>query len=86
MLDSDFFPNASKVRPDNGETHLEFWQRVEATWQWRRQQVDEGLIEVPVTGTEPDEVSVPGETGLEMPETFDRFDDYPVLTGWSDES
>ena len=86
MLDSNFFPNATKIQPDNGETHLEFWQRVEATWQWRRQQIESGLVEVPVTGTEPDEDSTPGELGLEMPETFDRFDDYTVLTGWKDDS
>ena len=44
------------------------------------------MVEVPVTGTEPDEDSAPGELGLEMPKTFDRFDDYSVLTGWKDDS
>ena len=52
----------------------------------RRQQIENGLIEVPITGTEPDEDSAPGELGLETPETFDRFDDYTVLTGWEDDS
>lgn len=86
VLDSDFFPNATKEQPENGESLLEFWQRAEKTWQWRRKQIDKGLIEVPVTGTEPDETSSPGEHGLVMPETFDQYDDFGVLTGWSEES
>ena len=86
VLEDDYFPSGTVVRADNGESHLEFWQRVEATWKWRRQQLDSGLIEVPVTGTEPDEDSSPGPDGLDMPDTFDSFDDYSMLTGWSDES
>ena len=41
---------------------------------------------VTVTGTEPDEDSSPGDAGLPMPETFDAFDDYTVLTGWDERS
>jgi RecB family exonuclease len=86
MLNDDFFPDASVIQPDNDESHLEFWQRVVATWEWRRQQIERGLIEVPISDTEPDDDSTPGEQGLEMPEIFDRFDDYGVLTGWSDDA
>lgn len=82
MLDSDFFPEATIERPANDENALQFWQRVEATWQWRREQLDRGLVEVPVGDTEPDEHSSAGEFALAMPETFDSFDDYRVLTGW----
>lgn len=82
MLDTNFFPDATVVQPANGENLLEFWQRVEATWRWRRDQLDCGLVEVPVTDTAPDDDSSPGELGLAMPETFDRFDDYRILTGW----
>lgn len=86
MLDNHFFPEASVIQPDSGESYLEFWQRVVATWKWRRQQIDRGLIEVPITDTEPDDNSTPEGRGLEMPDTFDRFDDYTVLTGWSEDA
>lgn len=86
MLDSDYFPDAVIQKPENGESLLEFWQRVERTWQWRRRQLEKGLVEVTVTDTQPDESSNPGEHGLAMPETFDVFDDYTMLTGWGDRS
>ena len=50
------------------------------------QQIESGLVEVTVTGTEPDEDSSPGDDGLPMPDTFDAFDDYTVLTGWDERS
>jgi ATP-dependent helicase/nuclease subunit B len=86
VLETDFFPNATIEHPKNGESVLEFWQRAEKTWEWRRAQLDMGVIEVPVTGTEPDEASSPGEYGLAMQKTYDNFDDFTVLTGWSDKS
>lgn len=82
VLESSFFPHASVERTANGENLLEFWRRVESTWRWRREQLDQGLIEVTITDTEPDEWSSPGDLGLPMPETFDAFDDFQVLTGW----
>lgn len=86
MLDSDFFPDATVEKPANGENALELWQRVEATWQWRRDQLDRGLIEVPVGDTEPDEVSDPGDAALALPATFDSFDDHWALAGWRDDA
>ncbi|MEX0709389.1 MAG: PD-(D/E)XK nuclease family protein [Woeseia sp.] len=86
ILDNPYFPDAVIERPENGESLLEFWQRAENTWKWRKRQIESGLIEVTVTGTEPDEESSPGEAGLPMPDTFDAFDDYTVLTGWGERS
>lgn len=86
VLESNYFPNAVIELTENGESLLEFWQRAEKTWKWRREQLDQGLIEVTVTDTEPNTDSAAGEHGLLMPETFDKFDDYTVLTGWSAES
>lgn len=86
VLHHPFFPDAHIVQPDNDESLLEFWQRVETSWQWRRAQLDQGLIEVTVAGTEPDDNSSAGESGLPMAETYDGFDDFTVLTGWSDGS
>jgi RecB family exonuclease len=84
VLDSNFFPGVTSEQPVNGESVLEFWQRVEATWKWRRAQLDRGLIEVSVTDTEPDEGSDPGDTGLTLPPTDDKYDIYTALTGWGD--
>jgi RecB family exonuclease len=86
VLDNPYFPNAVIERPENGESLLEFWQRAENTWKWRKKQIESGLIEVTVTGTEPDQDSSPGDAGLPMPDTFDAFDDYTVLTGWDERS
>ena len=86
VLDSPYFPNAVVEQPENGESLLEFWQRAETTWKWRKDQLESGLVEVTVTGTEPDDDSSPGENGLLMPDTSDSFDDYTVLTGWDERS
>jgi ATP-dependent helicase/nuclease subunit B len=86
VLDSPYFPDAVVEQAENGESLLEFWQRAETTWKWRKQQLESGLVEVTVAGTEPDEDSSPGESGLLMAETFDAFDDYTVLTGWDERS
>jgi hypothetical protein len=68
--------------PDTQESPARFWQRVEASWRWRRAQFDRGLIELTIAGTEPGSESDPGEEGLPMPASSDRFNDYLVLTGW----
>jgi hypothetical protein len=86
VLDSPYFPNAVVERAENGESLLEFWQRAEGTWKWRKKQIESGLVEVTVTGTEPDDDSSPGENGLPMSETYDAFDDYTALTGWDERS
>jgi hypothetical protein len=82
VMNNDYFPGAEQVIPGNEENVAQFWQRAESTWQWRRAQLDRGLIEVPVNQTEPTEESMPGDDGLPMPETYDIFQDFGVLTGW----
>jgi ATP-dependent helicase/nuclease subunit B len=81
-LDTDYFPGGEVFVPENGESVAEFWERVAQTWKWRKAQMSEGLIEVPVDGTVPDEDSSPGEFGLKQPETYEKFSDYTTLTGW----
>jgi ATP-dependent helicase/nuclease subunit B len=81
-LNHDYFPSAESVAPVNEEGWGEFWQRFETSWRWRREQLDKGLVEVTVTGTELTEDSTPDEAGLEMPDASDSFNDYAVLTGW----
>ena len=60
----------------------EYWRRFEHTWSWRKEQFDEGLIEVTISGTEPTADSDPGEDGLVLPDASDSFNDYVVVTGW----
>ena len=80
--DNRYFPEATDVPPTEDENHAVIWQKMEKTWKWRRQQIEQGLIEVTVTGTESDEDSNAGEDALIIPETSDRFNDYRVLIGW----
>ena len=85
-LDHHYFPQARSLAPANGENWPQFWQRLEHSWQWRREQFDRGLIEVTVSGTEADSNSVAGKSGLEIPESSDNFNDFAVLTGWDSDA
>ena len=77
-----YFPEATEVTPTEIENHASIWQKMEKTWKWRRKQIDKGLIEVTVSGTEADADSIAEEDALSIPESSDRFNDYRVLTGW----
>ena len=79
---TDYFPEAIEIKPNGDVNHAVIWQKMKKTWEWRRKQIDSGLIEVTVSGTEVDSVSDPGEDALDIPETGDHFNDYKVLTGW----
>jgi hypothetical protein len=80
--DNEFFPNASVVSKATDENIKQVWQRMKTTWDWRQDQLAKGVVEVTVTGTEPDENSQPGEDGLKIPDQSDYYNDYRVLTGW----
>ena len=80
--DRDFFPSAEVCAPAEGESAASLWLAFEKTWKWRRAQLDKGLIEVTVTGTEADKASVPPTGALEVGEHNDRFNDFAALTGW----
>ena len=84
--DDDAFPSAVLYPADNGETTKDLWKRFGATWKWRRAQLNKGLIEVCVEGTEPDGNSDPPENGLAFEDDYNRFNDYPVLTGWGEDA
>jgi len=76
------FPGAVVVPSESGEGIIELWNRFDSTYRWRRTQLDQGLVEVTVTGTEPTEASIPPEDGLVIDDFNDAFNDYVVLTGW----
>ncbi|WP_024539797.1 PD-(D/E)XK nuclease family protein [Comamonas badia] len=83
--DRDFFPEARVVRQqaevqDEGAAHL--WQRFLVSWRWRRQQLDDGRVEV-VLNDDPDEQ--PPEDGLRPEVLNPAYNDYLTLAGWGDE-
>ncbi|MEP6389211.1 MAG: PD-(D/E)XK nuclease family protein [Halioglobus sp.] len=81
-LNHDFFPNAEIIKPEGEENTAQYWHRFEQSWHWRKEQFDQGLVEVTVAETEPTADSAPQEDALEKPEASDTFNDYKVLTGW----
>jgi ATP-dependent helicase/nuclease subunit B len=83
-LDHEFFPNAEILKPEGLENAAQYWQRFEHSWHWRKDQLDKGLIEVTVRGTEATATSDAGENGLAIPEASDTFNDFAVLTGWGE--
>jgi len=84
--DNRFFPNAEVITPADDQGVAGLWTAFETTWRWRREQVDQGLIEVTVAGTESDDDSIAPEDGLAIAEFNDRFNDYATLTGWPEDA
>ena len=80
--DKDYFPGAYEVHSYSDENVAQIWQRIERTWQWRQKQLQQGLIEVTIKQTEPDEQSQSCEDCVSIPENSDYYNDYSVLTGW----
>jgi hypothetical protein len=80
--DENSFPGSLVCAAEGGESTAGLWRRFEATWHWRRRQMDGGLVEVTVTGTEPDAGSVPPEDGMHIDGVNDKFSEFGVLTGW----
>ncbi|MFO1437589.1 MAG: PD-(D/E)XK nuclease family protein [Verrucomicrobiaceae bacterium] len=79
-----FFPNATAVEVKNVVTGAQAcWNDFLRVWDWRRAQLDQGLIEVPVDGTalEATDPSPPDPRWAPDPEAA-RYDGYEALTGW----
>ena len=76
------FPSAMVFSPEVETSSNELWERLEHMYMWRRKQLDEGKIEVTVTGTERDDKSVAPESGFPIDSYNDTFNDFVVLTGW----
>lgn len=88
-IDQSFFPQARVVRQkkevgDEGPPHL--WQRFLVSWQWRRQQLDQGLIEVVLREDEDSSSDeAPPEDGLAREVLNVSYNDYLTLAGWEDD-
>ncbi|MBI3891247.1 MAG: PD-(D/E)XK nuclease family protein [Candidatus Wallbacteria bacterium] len=57
------------------------WPEAERLWQWRREQLDRGEVEVTVEGTPAADALAP-PPGARVPSGAPRFDDYRWLAGW----
>lgn len=80
--DTGFFPEARAVQQGGPGSTAVLWDRFVAAWNWRRSQIDAGLIEVAARGIEPTAESVGPAEALEPEELRDEYDDYRWLTGW----
>lgn len=83
--DHSFFPQAKVVRKevevaDEGAANL--WQRFLVNWNWRRQQLDQGQIEVVLD--EYSDTEAP-EGGLTLELLNPAYNDYLTLAGWGEE-
>ena len=82
----NYFPDADlAARPDPERDIADLWQRLETHWQWRRDQLDGGLIEVITEATEKmGEALLAPDDGLPPEKPSDRYDDTLHLVGWKE--
>ena len=80
--DDRIFPEAVIFSPQEALQAEEVWRRVVRAYDWRMEQLDRGLIEVNVEGTEADERSIAPEDALRIADRPDRYDDFKSLVGW----
>lgn len=82
----DYFPDADLAsRPDPEQDIPHLWRCLENHWQWRRDQLDTGLIEVITEATEQLDESIPvPDDGLPREKPSDRYDDTVHLVGWGE--
>ncbi|WZB73366.1 PD-(D/E)XK nuclease family protein [Achromobacter xylosoxidans] len=75
----DTFPNAQVRRPPDGVTVTTLLDRARATWNWRKQQLDGGIIDVVPEGSADEFQGPEGTVSVNGPSKWDR--DYLVLLG-----
>jgi ATP-dependent helicase/nuclease subunit B len=80
--DVSVFPDA--VTHGDAAAVTGLWQRMAASYEWRRQQLDAGCIEVNVAATQPTPASMAPPHALATTTEPDNFDDFTHLTGWHD--
>lgn len=75
------FPGVRPVDAPDGST-AQLWQRIVATWTWRKQQIAAGSIELVIDGLEPTPESAPPEAALPIETLNPRYNDFMNLAGW----
>ena len=81
---SAVFTSAKVQQPRENLSSEDLWQRLCSVWQWRREQLDQGLIELTTSNTSPDEMSVPPEDTIKLDPSYDEYSNYKILAGRGD--
>jgi len=76
----DLFPGVTAVA--NAGSTAELWQRIAATWTWRKKQIDAGDIELIFEGLEPTDESKPPPDALPIEPLDPRYNPFVTLAGW----
>jgi len=77
-----YFPGADVVVSDSGENTAQVWQRLLASWMWRKAQIKAGLIEVAIEDVEETAQSAPPADGLSPICLDDDYNEFRKLAGW----
>lgn len=75
------FPGVTPIRVEGASTAL-LWERLSATWAWRRRQIESGLIEVVFDDIDPTEASAAPERALPVEALDQRYNPFVTLAGW----
>ncbi len=77
----DLFPNVSPIRTEGASTAL-LWERVTATWVWRRAQLEAGAVELVFEDLEPTDASQTPAGALVIEPLDRRYNPFVPLAGW----
>jgi hypothetical protein len=77
------FPGATPILVPGASTAL-LWDRIMATWQWRRTQIQAGALECVMEGLEPTTASQPPSGTLTIEELNPLYNACTHLAGWNE--
>ena len=77
----DVFPGITPIAVA-GTSTAQLWERVTATWAWRRKQLESGLIEVVLEDIEPTDPSASPDGALPIEPLDSRYNPFLMLAGW----
>jgi hypothetical protein len=77
------FPGATPILVPGASTAL-LWDRIMATWQWRRTQIQAGALECVMEGLEPTTASQPPSGTLTIEELNPLYNSCAHLAGWNE--
>ena len=75
------FPGVRAVDAPAGAS-AQLWERIAATWAWRKQQISGGSIELGLEGLEPTAESAPPEDAMDSETLSPRYNPFVHLAGW----
>lgn len=81
LASKNTFQGFNALTPAQAESEEEVWKKIEATYVFRKGQLQSGEIEVPLGELNNAEALVADATLLPMPDEANYYDEYGVLTG-----